>query len=377
MSAESEPVEAYFRLLVESLSDHCVFGMDLEGRTTSWNSGCERLTGWSAKEMIGQHAARLWVAEDQLAGADRAERETALRDGRAVDERWHYRSDGSRFWGSGLLMPLRDASGDVRGFVKVMRDKTTERMAADELALQAKERETLIEELKHANELKDEVLSLVSHELRTPLTVIISAADVLQAHIDALSPETRRLTIADVQREARRLQVIIEDMLVLARLGPGRPLATEPVLLNRAVQQVATRHQITFPNRKLIVELPGEIPPVLASPTYLDQIVTNVLVNSERYADADEPIEISVIVRADAVELIINDHGRQLDPGEADRFFEPFYRAPIDAGNARGLGLGLPVCRRLAEAQGGSIEGEARVGGGLTVRLRLRIASDD
>jgi PAS domain S-box-containing protein len=108
------------RLIIDSATDFAVFATDQAGLVISWNTGAERLTGFSEAEMLGQSGDQIFTPEDRARGAPERERDVARERGRSEDERWHRRKDGSRFWGSGLMMPLRNQIG----FVKIMRDRT-------------------------------------------------------------------------------------------------------------------------------------------------------------------------------------------------------------------------------------------------------------
>jgi PAS domain S-box-containing protein len=120
--------ELYERL-IESATGFAIFTIDADGLTTSWNIGGERLLGYSESEILGKTGDVIFVEEDRAAGAPELERATALREGRAEDERWHLRKDGSVFWGSGLLMRLRGGGG----FLKIMRDRTEQHLAQERL----------------------------------------------------------------------------------------------------------------------------------------------------------------------------------------------------------------------------------------------------
>jgi PAS domain S-box-containing protein len=109
--------------IVESSSDFAIVTFDQGGFITSWNPGAETILGWSPEEAMGQHGRMFFTEEDQAAGSPEHEMERAASDGRAVDERFHLRNDGSRFWGSGLMMPLKAGAG----FLKIVRDRTKER----------------------------------------------------------------------------------------------------------------------------------------------------------------------------------------------------------------------------------------------------------
>ena len=123
--------EKRFRLLVENVEDHAIFMMDPEGRVVSWNAGAERIFGHEEGEAIGRPGSFIFTPEDTEAGAPEHELEVALSEGRAEDERWHLRKDGTRFFASGVVEPMRDDNGGLRGFAKVARD-VTERKCAEE-----------------------------------------------------------------------------------------------------------------------------------------------------------------------------------------------------------------------------------------------------
>ncbi len=126
MNAEQR-IEAPQHRIVDSVTDFAIITTDLSARVIGWNTGAELLLGHAEAAILGQSADVIFTPEDRAAGAPEAERAVALRDGRAGDERWHLRADGSRFWGSGTLMTLKDGAGGVTGFVKVLRDQTAQR----------------------------------------------------------------------------------------------------------------------------------------------------------------------------------------------------------------------------------------------------------
>lgn len=112
--------------ILASAIDYGIISMDLDGLITSWNDGAHKLLGWTEEEMLGESASNIFIPEDRAAGKPRVEMENALISGRGLDERWHVRKDGSRFWASGEMMPLKDEQGSVVGFIKILRDRTHE-----------------------------------------------------------------------------------------------------------------------------------------------------------------------------------------------------------------------------------------------------------
>jgi two-component system CheB/CheR fusion protein len=165
------------RLLIESAKDYAIFTTDAERRVDSWNSGAEAMFGYKESEIVGDLGDILFTPEDRAKGDPAKEAETAAREGKAGNERWHIRKDGSVFYGSGIVSPLRDKPGGLRGFVKIMRDLTESKRTQEALREQMEElrrfnaaavgRETRMIELKReVNELCQRVGDAPRYELK-------------------------------------------------------------------------------------------------------------------------------------------------------------------------------------------------------------------
>jgi PAS domain S-box-containing protein len=138
--------EEMFRLLVESVKDYAIFATDSAGVVVIWNTGAERIFGYADTEIIGENANILFTPEDRERGAPEHEMATAIAEGRAEDERWHMRKDGSRFWASGIATPLRDKAGSLTGFVKIARDNTRHKLNEEHLRISETRSRALIEQ---------------------------------------------------------------------------------------------------------------------------------------------------------------------------------------------------------------------------------------
>src|SRR5216683_1582893 len=139
-------IEERFRLLVEGVRDYAIFMLDPQGRMVTWNSGAERLKGYTALEIIGQHFSIFYPPEDMQSGKPARELELAAASGRHEDEGWRVRKDGSRFWANVLITALRDESGMLRGFSKVTRDMTERKEAEEKLRRSHAELEVRVQE---------------------------------------------------------------------------------------------------------------------------------------------------------------------------------------------------------------------------------------
>src|SRR4051794_27148214 len=165
--------EEVARIWVESAKDYAFILLDTEGRVSAWNAGAERILGYREAEILGQPSKRFFTPEDAQKGEAEWELGEALSKGQSYDDRWHVRKDGTWFWGSGVVTPLRGEGGAFRGFVKVMRDLTEHKRLEDELRGQA-------ERMRAADRRKDEFLAMLSHELRNPLAPILNALYVIR-----------------------------------------------------------------------------------------------------------------------------------------------------------------------------------------------------
>ncbi|HEY9762643.1 MAG TPA: PAS domain S-box protein, partial [Trichocoleus sp.] len=127
--------ESRLRLIIESAKDYAIFTLDLDGTITSWNSGAQRVLGHTEAEAIGCNGDMIFTPEDLARNQAEWEKQTTITQGRAEDERWHVRKDGSRFWASGTMMQLRDEAGNLQGFVKILQDKTAQRQVDERFQL--------------------------------------------------------------------------------------------------------------------------------------------------------------------------------------------------------------------------------------------------
>jgi PAS domain S-box-containing protein len=163
-AAHRESDERY-RLILEGVRDYAIMATDLDQNVTIWNAGAQQILGWQATELIGRTFPAIWTEGDKVSQADDRERRLCLEQGRAEEERWHLRKDGTSFWSHTLMMPLRRDDGRLIGFLKILRDRTEQRAADEKQSL-------LINELNHRvkNTLAT-VQSIAAQTLRSATTI--------------------------------------------------------------------------------------------------------------------------------------------------------------------------------------------------------------
>jgi two-component system CheB/CheR fusion protein len=369
--------EEQLRTLVDSISDYAIIMLDADGRISMWNPGAHHLLGYTEKEALGALGDIIFTPEDRAAGAPDAEKSQAAASGRATDERWHVRKNGTRFWGSGIMNALRHADGSLRGFVKIMRDETARKQTEDSL----QGSKVAAEE---ANRLKDDFLATLSHELRTPLGAILLWTKLIQD--DAVSdPQLVTEAVNAIHTSAQAQQELIEDLLDVSRIANGTlRLQVREVDLVRVIRDAVEAIEPAVQAKQLTVaaDLSSDIGIVRVDSNRLRQIIWNLLTNAVKFTPAGGKIHVHLRRDNREVEIAVQDTGEGIDPTFLPHVLERFRQA--NSSHARshgGMGLGLAIVKQLVELHGGTITVESPgvdKGATFTVRLPLpRLAKSD
>jgi len=354
--------EELYRLLAESVPA-MVISLSGKGEVQYCNRQLLEYCGRSVEELRGARWAELIHPDDVREGRDVfVRRLQALRPFSA--EYRIRRADGAWRWHLARTAPLLDARGAVHTWVAVAVD-VDDRHQAEEDALR------MTEEIQRASAAKDEFLGLVSHELRTPITTIYGNARVLRRMRGTLDPSVEAASIADIEQEAIRLQQLVDNMFVLARMEAGEAIPTEPILLSRVVEKVVQHHLGRYPQRQIRVDETPGMEPAQGEPGYVEQVLRNLLSNAEKYSPASGTIVVSIGRHNGHAAVRVLDAGTGIADDELAHVFESFYRAPRVKDRAPGAGMGLAVCKRLVEAQGGEIWARPRAEGGTEVGFTL------
>lgn len=214
---------------------------------------------------------------------------------------------------------------------------------------------------------RETFIGILSHELRTPVTTIFGGSKLLARENSTLDEATRREIFHDIHDEAERLQRLVEDVVALNRFGEETgEISWEPVLLQRLMPGVLRSEEERWPGVTFRTDLPASLPTVSADPTYVEQVLRNLLSNAAKYGGAGSEVVLAAAAdeAEEEVRVTVLDNGPGFPEEEAGRLFELFYRSPGTAGTASGAGIGLFVCARLITAMGGQIWAAPRSGGG-------------
>ena len=368
--------EERFRLLLENVKDYAIFFLDTEGRIIRWSLGAERILGYQEAEILGQPSSVIFTPEDLQQGVDQEELEQAVTEGRAEDERWHIRKDGSRFWASGITTPLRDEMGQLHGFSKIMRDFTDRKQAEDERnQLLAREQEARTA-AEVANRLKDEFLATLSHELRSPLNAMLGWTRLLNSRKFDEATTTRAMQT--IERSAKSQAQLVEDLLDVSRIIQGKlRLNVRPVELISAIESAIETVRPAAEAKEIRIQSVLDPSAGLVAGDFdrLQQVVWNLLSNGIKFTPKGGCVMVRLERVNSHVEITVTDTGKGIDPEFVPYVFERFRQA--DSTSTRvysGLGLGLAIVRHLVELHGGTVaaysEGEGK-GATFTVKLSL------
>jgi two-component system CheB/CheR fusion protein len=355
----------WLRLIVENAQDFAIISMDLERKITTWNPGAERLLGYMESEVIGRAADIIFVPEDRAANACEWEMQTALATGRATDERWHVRKDGSRFWGSGVMTKLHDACGELIGFAKIFRDHTIIREAQEATeqsrqklweALQETERARI--EAEAAGRAKDQFLAVLSHELRTPLTPVLMAVEVLSSSKKLDQPV--RDALETIRRNVELEADFIKDLLDVTRIGRGKfEIIRRPMDFHEAIGRAidVSRSEIDSKRQTLTAAFEAGEHHVEGDFVRLQQVIWNLLKNASKFTPEGGKIDLRTRNTDGVVVLEVADSGIGIEAGALSQIFEPFQQGSAEVTSQfGGLGLGLTIARAIVDAHGGELQ---------------------
>jgi len=365
--------EEQFRLLVQSVTDYAIYRLDPDGHVASWNSGAERIKGYTPADIIGSHFSRFYTEEDRLAGEPERALSISREQGRFAAEGWRVRKDGSRFRASVVLDPIRDDGGELIGFAKVTRDVTEREDAQRQLDLA---REALFQSQKM--EAIGQLTGGVAHDFNNLLMAVLSSLTLLEKRVSG-DASAQRL-IDNARQGAERGAALTQRMLAFARRQELNP---EPVDIPALVRGMNDLLQRTLgPSHPIGLQFPLSLPWVLADSNQLEMALLNLAVNARDAMPGGGAISITAseatvedrrvegLAPGRYVKLAVIDTGTGMDAATLARATEPFFTTK---GIGKGTGLGLSMIHGLAEQMKGELVLRSVIGKGTTAELWLPV----
>ncbi len=382
---EREQAEGRFQLLVEGVTDYALFMLDPSGIVSNWNTGAERIKGYLAEEIVGQHFGLFYTPEDRASGLPARALEIARREGKFEQEGQRLRKDGSRFWASVVLNALHDRNGELIGFAKITRD-VTERHQAQEALQRAQEQLLQAQKMEGIGQLTGGV----AHDFNNLLTIIIGNLESLERAVERVPADREGLLrpIDHAMRGAQRAASLTQHLLAFSR---RQPLDPKPFDVGRLVTGMSELLRRTL-GEQIAIEsvLAGGLWRVHVDPNQLEVAILNLAVNARdampnggkltietanAFLDDNYAATQAEVVPGQYVAISITDTGSGMTPEVQRHAFEPFYTTK-DIG--QGTGLGLSQVYGFVKQSGGHVKIYSELGQGTTIKLYLpRLHSED
>ncbi|MCK1711393.1 MULTISPECIES: MHYT domain-containing protein [unclassified Bradyrhizobium] len=362
--------EERFRLLVEGIADHAIFMLDPDGRVGNWNLGARRLMGYG-DDIVGTSYSIFHTEEDCASGAPGCALVDAERDGKSAIEGWRVRKDGSRFWAEATIVAVRNESGAIAGFAKIVRD-VSERRRAQEALDRAREALMMSQKMETIGQLTGGV----AHDFNNLLAAVLGSLELLKKRLPPGDPKIQRL-VENAMQGAVRGASLTQRMLAFARKQDLRPAVVDVRDLVRGMASLLKFE----PGIRVETLFPMHLPKVTVDANQLELAVLNLAVNARDAMPDGGLITIAAREEQDGsglstsgyVALSVSDTGCGMDDQTLRHAQEPFFTTK---GVGKGTGLGLSMVHGLAEQSGGRLVLKSRPGEGTTADIWLPIAEE-
>jgi PAS domain S-box-containing protein len=356
--------ERRFRLFVDGVTDYAIYMLNTDGVITNWNAGAERVKGYRAEEIIGQHFSVFYTPKDREDGLPKRALMTAAQDGRFEAEGWRIRKDGSRFWANVVVDAVHDDTGDLIGFAKITRDMT-ERRAVEEQLRQSQKMEAV-----------GQLTNGVAHDFNNLLATIIPNLELAQPNI---KDQCALKYLENAMRAAERGAQLTNQLLAFSR---RHEVLTEPVDVNQVVSEACEMLPRTIgPTIEIETALTADAWWALTEPGQLELAILNLAINARDAMPAGGKLRITTrnIVRrssrsfppldpGDYVTISVADTGGGMTEEVRTRAFEPFFTTKEVH---KGTGLGLSMVYGVAKQSGGTVTIDSEIGCGTTIQIYL------
>ena len=358
--------ERNFRLLVEGVVDYALYMLDPEGIVTSWNIGGQRIKGYSPEEIIGRHFSCFYTEADRANGKPAAALGIAREHGRYEEEGWRVRKDGTFFWASVVIDPIREADHLV-GFAKITRDITERREAQLKL-------EHMQAQLADAQKLDalGQLTGGVAHDFNNLLMIISGSLHMLKKGVD--SDPKRLRALAAIEAAAKRGAVLTSQLLTFARRQSVNP---EPI---RVAEQIDAVREVLNTGVGGIVTLHFRLDrdawPIIVDVAEFETALVNLVINARDAMPGGGIITVSArnetlneaALMGDYVAVSVEDTGVGIAPDLVSRIFDPFFTTkPV----GKGIGLGLSQVHGFAHQAGGTVKVASEFGKGTKITMLL------
>jgi PAS domain S-box-containing protein len=358
--------ERNFRLLVEGVADHALYMLDPTGTITSWNIGAQRIKGYAPEEILGEHFSRFYTEPDRTNGKPQRALQIAREQGRYEEDGWRVRKDGTFFWASVVIDPIRE-DGKLMGFAKITRDMTERR----ETQLKLEQMQKQLAEAQKLDAL-GQLTGGVAHDFNNLLMIISGSLHILRKGIGSEARVQRALTA--IETATKRGAALTGQLLTFARRQSVNPQSVDVAERVSAVREVIETG--VGGNIALEFDLPATALPVTVDTSEFETALVNLVVNARDAMPGGGTITVRARTQAGDEEsggnpyvaISVTDTGSGIPPDVLDKIFDPFFTTkPV----GKGTGLGLSQVHGFAHQAGGTVKVQSELGKGTEITILL------
>jgi len=363
------PTTEFYSQIIDSLQDYSIFTLDEEFIINSWSSGSTKIFGYETDEIIGEHFDIIFTEEDIKLGIPKNEIETALKEGRATDNRWHICKDGSKFYAYGLVFPLTGKDGEMLGYVKILRDLTERKKSEDAI-------KKYVRDLEELNTHKESVLAILSHDLRSPLTGMIGAAKYLKTNFSKMEQTDVKEMLELVYKSSTDELNMLDYLVEWARIKYASEVfsPTKIELVQYVKKVFVTLNETAELNAINLHHEIEENESVFADGKMLLSILQNIVSNAIKHSRSGGKITVSAKRKEDKIIVEIKDSGVGMSKEIQAKLFTPQLKVLSSARKEnKGAGIGLLLVKGFLEKNGGEIWVESIEGEGSSFYFTLPI----
>lgn len=353
------PTAEFYSQIIDSLQDYSIFTLDNELKINSWSSGSTKIFGYETDEIIGASFDLIFTEEDLKNGIPKREIETALKEGRATDNRWHIAKDKSEFYAYGLVFPLIGLDGEMLGYVKILRDLTDRKQSEDAI-------KNYVRELEELNTHKESVLAILSHDLRSPLSAIIGTAKYLKENFHKMKPDAVQEMLDLLYKSSTDELDMLDYLVEWARIKyASDAFSPTKIKLTDYIDKVFEGlNETASINTINLNHLVNENTSVFADGKMLISIIQNIVSNAIKHTEKGGTITVSAKSQDDKIIVQVKDTGIGMSKEIIEKLFTPQMKTLSETRKKnKGAGIGLLLVKGFLEKNGGeiwveSIEGE-------------------
>jgi len=363
------PNAEFYSQIIDSLQDYSIFTVDKELNINSWNSGATNIFQYTTDEIIGMPFETIFSQEDIDNGIPQREIDLALKNGKSTDVRWHLCKDKKTFYADGLVFPLKNSDNESIGYVKILRDITTKKLADDAIKKYSKDLEEL-------NTHKESVLSILSHDLRSPLAGIIQGAEYLKLNFEKVEPSVLKELLEEFHKAAVNELNMLDYLVEWARIKyAADAFVPSNINLKLSIDKVFESLKETASIKSLILDNKvDEDCIVFADEKMLLSILQNLVSNAIKHSYDDGHIILSSKITENMMIVTVNDNGIGMSDSIQNTLFSPQVQSLSKAvEDKKGCGIGLLLVKGFLEKNGGKIWVESTVGKGSSFIFTLPI----